>query len=65
VALSRQLLARYERVGESDDLYEAFQWISRDWSESSFQRDDIVQVALVRHCGHKVLRWHWLCVSGE
>jgi hypothetical protein len=65
VELTERLLIRFERVGDANDLYEAFQWITRDWSAPPFMQADILQTALLRHCGHKVLQWHWLCVSGE
>jgi hypothetical protein len=62
--LAQRLLTRFERTGEQEDLYEAFQWIARDWDDVAFLRSDLIQRA-VEHCDGPVLQWHWLCVDGE
>jgi len=62
--LAQRLIDRLERTGDQDDLFEAFQWIARDWDEVAFLRSDVIQRA-VAHCDGPVLRWHWLCVEGE
>ena len=65
VQLAQLLLDRFDRTGEQDNLYEAFQWIARDWDQVEFLRGDVIQRAVVDHCDGPVLRWHWLCVAGE
>lgn len=65
VGLAQLLLDRFDRTGEQDNLYEAFQWIARDWDQVEFLRSDVIQRAVVDHCDGPVLRWHWLCVAGE
>ena len=62
--LAQRLMQRFEQTGEQEDLYEAFQWIARDWDEVAFLRSDVIQRA-VAYCDGPVLRWHWLCVEGE
>ena len=63
--LAQRLIDRFEQTREQEDLYEAFQWIARDWDQREFLRTDIIQRAVTHHCGGPVLRWHWLCVAGE
>ena len=65
VELVRQLIDRYEGAGEQDDLHEAFHWMARDWDQPGFMNAGVVQRAMLHHCRHPVLRWHWLCVPGE
>lgn len=59
------LMARFEREGERDDLHEAMQWLARDWDQPAFVRSHLLDRLLERHCGDKVLRWHWLCSGGD
>jgi hypothetical protein len=63
--LAQRLLDRFEKTGEEHNLYEAFQWIARDWDQVEFLRTDVIQRAVANHCDGPVLRWHWLCVAGE
>ena len=65
VGLAQLLLDRFDRTGEQDNLYEAFQWIARDWDQSGYPGPALVQHVVLRHCTRAVLRWHPLCVSGE
>ena len=62
--LAQELMDRFDTTGKPENLYEAFQWIARDWDQREFLRSDIIQRA-VQHCDGPVLRWHWLCVAGE
>ena len=62
--LAQELMDRFDTTGKPENLYEAFQWIARDWDQREFLRSDIIQRA-VQHCNGPVLRWHWLCVAGE
>lgn len=59
------LLDAYDRGGKAGDLYEAMQWVDRDWYS-----DDAAQVRVVarvydRYCDLDALRWHLLCNTGE
>jgi hypothetical protein len=63
--LVAQLLDRYERGGDTDDLYEAVQWMDREWRAGYYQQSGLPTRVFERHCGNKVLRWHWLCDAGE
>jgi hypothetical protein len=63
--LAQRLIDRFEQTGNQENLYEAFQWIARDWDQREFLRTDVIQRAVAHHCDGPVLRWHWLCVAGE
>jgi hypothetical protein len=63
--LITQLLDQYERAGDTDDLYEAVQWMDREWRAGYYQQSGLATRVFERHCGNKVLRWHWLCDRGE
>ena len=63
--LIAQLLDRYERAGDTDDLYEAVQWMDRGWGAGYYQQSGLAARIFDHHCTHKVLRWHWLCDVGE
>lgn len=63
--LVTQLLDQYERAGDTDDLFEAVQWIDREWGAGSYQQSGLATRVFERYCTHKVLRWHWLCDVGE
>jgi hypothetical protein len=65
VQLVTALLDNYERAHDSDDLFEAMQWIERGWHHGQYQDLGIATRVFERHCDHKVLRWHWLCDRGE
>lgn len=54
--LARRLLDRFEAAGDKADLREAVRWIARDEDQ---------QVFLRRECQRPVLRWYWVCGSGE
>ena len=62
-ALASILLDRYDQTGSADDLYEAVVWIERRWD--GLDNADLVGRVVERYCGQRVVRWHWLCVSGE
>lgn len=64
-ALAASLLDRFDREGRRDDLHEAVHWIARDWHEPPFLQYDMARRVVDRHCQDAVLRWHWLCISGE
>ncbi|MDN8618911.1 hypothetical protein [Variovorax ginsengisoli] len=61
--LSSALMDRFDLAGDSDDLYEALEWVDRRWDVS----DHAEQVGRVvaHYCGHRVVQWHRLCVLGE
>lgn len=63
--LVAQLLERYEREGDTDHLFEAVQWMDRAWESGEYQLAGLATRVFERHCGQKVMRWHWLCTSGE
>jgi len=63
--LVSQLLDQYERAGDTDNLYEAVQWMDREWRAGYYQQSGLATRVFDRHCGNKVLRWHWLCDAGE
>ena len=63
--LSGELLNRYEREHHEDDLFEAMMWLERDWDSASYQAAGLTTRVVEHHCGHSVLRWHWLCQLGE
>lgn len=60
-----QLLDQYDRAGDVNDLFEAVQWMDRQWPAGSFQQSGLAMRVFERYCDHKVLRWHWLCDTGE
>ncbi|MCM2253880.1 MAG: hypothetical protein NDJ19_16075, partial [Ramlibacter sp.] len=60
-----QLLDQYDRAGDVNDLFEAVQWMDRQWPAGSFQQSGLATRVFERYCDHKVLRWHWLCDTGE
>jgi hypothetical protein len=59
------LLDSYERSHDSDDLFEAVQWMERSWPSGLYQNSGIATRVFERYCDHKVLRWHWWCDHGE
>ena len=63
--LAQRLIDRFEQTGDRENLYEAFQWIARDWDQVAFARSDAVQRVVARHCHGRVMAWHWICVHGE
>ena len=65
VQLVTALLDNYERGHDSDDLFEALQWMARSWHTGQYQDAGIATRVFERHCDHRVLRWHWLCDHGE
>ena len=65
VQLVTALLDNYERSNDSDNLFEALQWMERSWVTGHFQDAGIGTRVFERHCDHKVVRWHWLCDQGE
>lgn len=65
VQLVTALLDNYERSNDSDNLFEALQWMERSWVAGHFQDAGIATRVFERHCDHKVVRWHWLCDQGE
>jgi len=61
--LTAALLDRYDIAGESDDLYEALEWMDRRWDVSD--HTELVRRVVANYCGQRVAQWHRLCVSGE
>ncbi|MDM0031494.1 hypothetical protein QTI33_04990 [Variovorax sp. J22P271] len=61
--LTAALLDRYDVAGESDDLYEALEWMDRRWDVSD--RTELVGRVVANYCGQRVVQWHRLCVLGE
>jgi hypothetical protein len=63
--LVTQLVARYDRSREDGALVEAVLWFDRDWSTPAYLSSGVSALLVDRECDHPVLRWHWLCSSGE
>jgi hypothetical protein len=63
--LVASLLDRYDGAGDMNDLFEAVQWIDRGWASGQYQQSGLATRIFERHCGQRVLRWHWLCDVGE
>ena len=63
--LVTQLIDNFERAGNTDDLYEAVQWMDRAWLAGVYQQSGLATRVFERHCAQQVLRWHWLCDVGE
>ncbi|VWX62079.1 hypothetical protein VARIO8X_60010 [Burkholderiales bacterium 8X] len=60
------LLDRYERDGSANDLFEAVQWLEREWFLQGRIDDAGIGRVYLLHCGHPVMAWHWFCLgSGE
>ena len=59
------LLDRYEGAGNTDDLYEAVQWMDRGWAGGHYQQSGLATRVFERHCEIGAMRWHWLCDRGE
>jgi hypothetical protein len=60
-----ELLDRYERSHDSDELLEAVQWMDHGWDTGEYQRSGVATQVYERYCDHRVLKWHWLCIAGE
>jgi hypothetical protein len=63
--LATQLLERFDHGGDKDDLYEAVQWVSRDWDQPAYVNSSIIDRLVGQHCDRRVLKWHWLCGGGD
>lgn len=61
--LSAALLDRYDFTGNTDDLYEALEWIDRHWDRSA--DTSLVSRVTSKYCDQRVVRWHRICVAGE
>jgi len=61
--LAALLLDRYDRLGNSDDLYEALVWVDRDLYTA--ENATLTQRIATEYCDQRVVRWHWLCNQGE
>lgn len=61
--LSSALLDRYDLNGNSDDLYEALEWIDRRWDASG--NAELAGRVVAHYCAQRVAKWHRLCVLGE
>jgi hypothetical protein len=61
--LSSALMDRFDVTGDSNDLYEALEWIDRRWDVSDHAQQ--VGRIVAQYCGHPVVQWHRLCVLGE
>lgn len=55
-------LDRYDLTGDSDELYEAMNWVERGWDR--FGDADLVGV-LTQYFGRRAVRWHLLSTLGE
>jgi hypothetical protein len=64
-SLTRQLLDRFERTKDSEDLFEAMLWLEMDWDSPTLEHTQLQLRVFNRYCKHRVLRWHWLCSAGE
>ncbi len=74
LALVSALLSRLEfsdartenhDVEDARNLFEAIIWIDRDWDSPEYRATHLIEHLVARHCGHPVLRWHWLCNAEE
>jgi len=63
--LVAQLLDSYDRSDDSEELLEAMQWMDRHWDSGDYQQSGLATRVFNRYCGHRVLKWHWLCNAGE
>ena len=61
--LSNALMDRYDLAGDSNDLYEALEWVDRRWDVSD--HTELVSRIVAQYCSHRVVKWHRLCVLGE
>jgi hypothetical protein len=61
--LSNALFDRYDSAGDPQDLFEGMVWVDRQW-ELSGSADTAPRI-VARYCDQRVVRWHWLCISGE
>lgn len=61
--LTGLLLDRYDRFGDSDDLYEALVWIERNLFAA--ENAALTQRIATQYCDQRVARWHSLCNPGE
>lgn len=61
--LSTTLMDRYDQTGDSNDLYEALEWIDRRWDVSD--HEELAGRIVANYCSHRVVKWHRLCVLGE
>jgi hypothetical protein len=61
--LSSALMDRYDIAGDSNDLFEALEWVDRRWDVS--EHTEQVGRIVAHYCSHRVVKWHRLCVSGE
>jgi hypothetical protein len=63
--LAVRLLDRFDADGDKDALYEAVQWIARDWDQPAYVRSTVIDRMVASHCDRPVLQWHWLCGGGD
>src|SRR4030095_8831048 len=61
--LSITLLDRYDLTADPDDLYEALIWVDRQLMMSG--SSELVARVQKQYCSHPVVRWHWICNTGE
>jgi hypothetical protein len=61
--LSSALMDRFDLAGDSNDLYEALEWVDRRWDLSD--HTELVSRIVTQYCSHRVVKWHRLCVLGE
>jgi hypothetical protein len=64
-SLTRLLFDRYDRTKDSEDLFEAMLWLDMDWDSPTPEHTQLQSRVFDRYCSHRVLRWHWLCRTGE
>ena len=65
LAVATRLVDRFERGGATDDLYEATIWIDRYHGNESLASSGLIARVQQQDCAQKVLRFHWICASGE
>lgn len=61
--LTNALLDRYDLTGNSDDLYEALEWVDRrlDGSHDA----ELAGRSVERYCNQRVAQWHRICIQAE
>ena len=65
IQLAIGLLDQYDRTGDKDPLYEAVQWLDRDWYAPGEEQQRLLARVYDQYCDGKVLRWHPLCILAE
>src|SRR5437868_2277185 len=61
--LSSALMDRYDLAGDSNDLYEALEWVDRRWDVSDHA--ELVSRIVAQYCSHRVGKRDRVCWLGE